>query len=74
LEGYKVEFLKLKPSAQTESERATEIAKIEAFDHWIDGKSETKEQMTAKLLRETQVCERRAENGERRAEIGERKI
>jgi len=28
------------------------LTKIEAFDHWFDGQSETKEQMTAKLLLE----------------------
>ena len=52
MEGYRAEFLKLKVPAQTESERATEIAKIEAFNHWIDGEPATKDQMTAKLLLE----------------------
>ena len=50
MDGYKAEFQTLTVPAQIEIERATKIAKIEAFDHWIDKKSETKEQMTAKLL------------------------
>ena len=31
-------------------DRAMELTKIEAFDHWMDGPSETKEQITTKTL------------------------
>ena len=46
----KTEFDKIRESEA--SDRALAITKIEAFDHWIDGKSETKEQLTAKTLLE----------------------
>lgn len=50
IEVYKAEFQKFKLPAQTEIDRATEIAKIEAFDYWIDGNSKTEEQITAKTM------------------------
>lgn len=37
-----VEFEKLKAPAQTEMDRAMELAKVEAFDYWIDGKPKQK--------------------------------
>ena len=52
IEELKTEFKTIKDSELSESDRAMALTKIEAFDHWIDGQSETKEQMTAKLLLE----------------------
>lgn len=42
----------IKDSEASEADQAMALTKIEAFDHWFDGQSETKEQMTAKLLLE----------------------
>ena len=50
MENYRVELQKLSVPAQTEIERATELAKLEAFDYWIDGKPQTEDQITAKTL------------------------
>lgn len=50
IEWYRVEFQKLKVPAQTRMDRATKMAKIEAFDYWIDGKIKTEEQITAKIM------------------------
>ena len=41
IDGYKVEIQKLKVHAQNKMDRATELAKIEALDCWIDGKIKT---------------------------------
>ena len=45
-----VEFEKLKAPAQTEMDRAMELAKVEAFDYWIDGKPKQKSKITAKTM------------------------
>ena len=50
MNNYRAEFQKISVPAQTEIDRATELTKLEAFDYWIDGKSETKEQLTAKMM------------------------
>lgn len=50
MDTYRAKFQKLRVPAQTETDRATELAKIEAFDYWIEGKTQTEEQITAKTL------------------------
>lgn len=48
INGYKVDFQRVKVPAQNKMDRATEIDKIEAFDYWIDGNTKTKDQITTK--------------------------
>jgi hypothetical protein len=42
IEWYRVEFQKLKVPAQTRMDRATKMAKIEAFDYWMMERSKQK--------------------------------
>lgn len=48
IDQLKTEFVKIRESEA--SDRVLTLTKIEAFDHWIDGQSATKEQMTARML------------------------
>lgn len=50
IHNYRAEFKNISVPAQTEIERAIELAKLEAFDCWIDRKIQTEEQITAKTL------------------------
>lgn len=52
IEEHKNTINSFKTPKGTKMDQAMALVKIEAFDHWIDGKSTTKVQMTAKLLLE----------------------
>lgn len=41
MNSYKDELENRRVPVQTEIDRATELAKLEAFDHWIEGKTST---------------------------------
>jgi hypothetical protein len=48
MDTYKAEFQKLKVLHKRKPAHPQKLAKIEAFDYWIEGKIQTEEQITAK--------------------------